>query len=97
VVKGTWVYDSAHEGWNEIHPIKHCQRIGTWEGSWTAAGFPPGYEKEAVDRWCGAIGKAADPLVVSEQERPENQWQIHPSVDGCRPAEATPPAEPHIG
>jgi hypothetical protein len=31
VVKGTWVYDSAHEGWNEIHPILHCQRIGTWK------------------------------------------------------------------
>lgn len=29
VVKGSWVYDSAHEGWNEIHPIKHCQTIGT--------------------------------------------------------------------
>lgn len=23
-VQGTWVYDSAHEGWNEIHPIKDC-------------------------------------------------------------------------
>src|SRR5262249_30822863 len=33
VVKGTWVYDSFHEGWNEIHPIKHCQRIGTWNGT----------------------------------------------------------------
>lgn len=36
-VRGTWVYDSAHEGWNEIHPIKHCQRIGRWEGSWEKA------------------------------------------------------------
>jgi hypothetical protein len=30
VVKGTWVYDTAHTGWNEMHPIKHCQRIGKW-------------------------------------------------------------------
>jgi hypothetical protein len=28
-VSGTWVYDSAHEGWNEIHPIKKCLRLGT--------------------------------------------------------------------
>ena len=27
-VRGDWVFDSAHEGWNEIHPIKHCQLIG---------------------------------------------------------------------
>ncbi|MET7767506.1 hypothetical protein [Nocardia sp. NPDC005366] len=27
-VAGTWVYDSAHEGWNEIHPIKKCLRMG---------------------------------------------------------------------
>jgi len=29
LVSGTWVYDSAHEGWNEIHPIKKCLRLGT--------------------------------------------------------------------
>jgi hypothetical protein len=27
-VQGTWVYDSAHEGWNEIHPIKDCRLLG---------------------------------------------------------------------
>ena len=26
-VKGTWVFDTAHEGWNEIHPIKQCQLV----------------------------------------------------------------------
>ena len=36
VVKGTWVYDSAHEGWNEIHPIKQCQKVGTMVEAWTA-------------------------------------------------------------
>ena len=29
LVQGTWVYDSAHEGWNEVHPIKVCQLVGT--------------------------------------------------------------------
>ena len=29
LVHGTWVYDSAHEGWNEVHPIKVCQLVGT--------------------------------------------------------------------
>ncbi len=27
-VKGDWVFDTAHEGWNEIHPIKDCKVVG---------------------------------------------------------------------
>ncbi len=96
VVRGTWVYDSAHQGWNEIHPIKQCQRIGTWEGSWTEAGFPPGHEKEAVASWCEALGKASDPLTVEEQSKPQHRWVIHPSIDGCQPAGEPAPEEPHI-
>ncbi|HEY8671373.1 MAG TPA: hypothetical protein VIL63_11075, partial [Terriglobales bacterium] len=38
VVQGGWVYDTAHEGWNEIHPIKQCQRIGTYDGNWDEYG-----------------------------------------------------------
>jgi hypothetical protein len=26
-VQGDWVFDTAHQGWNEIHPIKHCQLV----------------------------------------------------------------------
>jgi hypothetical protein len=33
-VKGTWVYDSLHEGWNEIHPIKEFRTVGKWTGNW---------------------------------------------------------------
>jgi hypothetical protein len=33
-VRGTWVYDSLHEGWNEIHPVKVCAKVGTWTGDW---------------------------------------------------------------
>ena len=53
-VKGEWVYDTAHDGWNEIHPIRHCQRIGWWIGNhekadqwaehfegWRRADLPP--------------------------------------------------------
>jgi hypothetical protein len=28
-VKGTWVFDTFHEGWNELHPVKECYRIAT--------------------------------------------------------------------
>lgn len=94
-VRGTWVYDSAHEGWNEIHPIKHCQRIGTWDGSWQAQFdlvaplVPAGVTVDARvyrDHWCDAIASAGAALTIVEQQKPENQWEIHPDVDGCQPA-----------
>jgi hypothetical protein len=81
VVKGTWVYDSAHEGWNEIHPIKHCQRIGTWGGNWAEVGDA----KAWADGWCKILDRASDPATITAQAKPENQWVIHPLIDGCDP------------
>ena len=82
LMRGTWVYDSAHEGWNEIHPIKHCQRIMDSGGGLT--GWPAD-TKDRVNRWCDAVGTAGSELTATSQQRPENQWEIHPVVDGCRP------------
>jgi hypothetical protein len=84
VVSGEWVYDSLHSGWNEIHPIRHCQRIGVWDGMWP---FDPQTER---DRWCASIASAGSPLTVEHQKEPQNKWKIHPLVDGCRPSEPDP-------
>jgi hypothetical protein len=94
LVRGTWVYDSAHEGWNEIHPIKHCQRIMNSGGSLT--GWPANIEQK-VKEWCGAVDTAQSPLTAAEQDRPENKWEIHPVIDGCNPKDPTrPPADDPI-
>lgn len=85
VVVGTWVYDTAHEGWNEFHPIKKCQRIGQWTGSWDVD------VKVLRDTWCEALAAAATPATVAAQSLPENGWEIHPLVDGCAPAEGRRP------
>lgn len=85
VVQGSWVYDSAHEGWNEIHPIKHCQKAGVWNGSWESSSVTGD-----LPSWCAAIGRAADPLTVAAQDRPENQWTIHPMIDGCTAVQDAP-------
>ncbi len=90
IVKGAWVYDSAHEGWNEIHPIKHCQETGTWNGGWDIDGT--GLTRD----WCEAIGKAQDPLTVAAQGQPANQWVIHPVIDGCDPGSDPPAGVPII-
>jgi hypothetical protein len=88
VVSGTWVYDSGHnnqgEGWNEIHPVKHCQIAGTWEGKW------PDDPKAFQDEWEDKIAEAKSPLTIADQKRPQSQWQAHPLVDGCGPEDEPP-------
>jgi hypothetical protein len=87
IVHGTWVYDSAHEGWNEIHPIKHAQRIADVANPLT--GWPKDIE-ERVKKWCGAVDAAIDAGGQGLTARPENQWEVHPEVDGCAPAPEVP-------
>jgi hypothetical protein len=76
-VYGTWVYDSFHEGWNEIHPIKACTRIGRWDGDW-----PDGFGG-IIDRVTKGFDEARHPDTKHEQERPRHDWHEHPDVDGC--------------
>jgi hypothetical protein len=86
-VFGTWVYDAGHnnegKGWNEIHPIKMCTRIGVWKGSW-----PPDINDQET-QWQKAVDDATSPATTEQQQLAQNQWQIHPVVDGCQPQ--TPP------
>lgn len=75
-VFGTWVYDPWHVGWNEIHPVKVCTKIGTWEGDWN---FPP----DVILRLRTQFELATDEATKSAQAQPQNQWVVHPSIDGC--------------
>jgi hypothetical protein len=89
-VVGTWVYDSAHDGWNEIHPAKYIQAIGTtgasiggdyaWDPSWASQ--------------CGMVAQANSPPTQGNQALPANQWIIYPLVDGCGSYPAGPPPPP---
>lgn len=93
IVMGRWVYDAGHnnegKGWNEIHAIKFCERIGKWDGDWPADW--PANLKDLEEQWTQAIGKASSPLTVAQQQQPENQWQVHPLIDGCEPQSPPPP------
>jgi hypothetical protein len=99
VLKGTWVYDSAHTGWNEIHPIKQCQKIGTMIGQgWAEIQISdnpvvvqqitdiPGW----ISGWCKLLDTPNDPATVANQQLPQNQWTVHPLVDGCDPGSSPP-------
>lgn len=79
-VQGTWVYDPLHDGWNEIHPIKVCTKVGTWDGGW------PEQPSDVVFRARHAFEVARAEETLANQTRPEHQWQVHPDLDGCAPA-----------
>jgi hypothetical protein len=81
VVAGSWVYDSGHQpsGWNEIHPIKFCSPIGHYKGEW-----PPNLT-DLETFWATALGDATSTTTIELQKQPQNQWQVHPILDGCEP------------
>lgn len=85
VVMGTWVYDSAHEGWNELHPIKLCEKVGTWTGDW------PADINDIIAHWETAVKDATSPQTGAEQKNPQHHWDEHPDLDGCDPTGAPPP------
>jgi hypothetical protein len=82
-VTGRWVYDAGHNnqdlGWNEIHPVKKAAKLAVWDGDW------PSDIGDIIAGWTEKVGEAGSPLTVASQGQPENQWEIHPVIDGCDP------------
>lgn len=95
VVRGAHVYDAGHcEGWHEIHPVLHVQKIcgkddtaclsvDCFEADPTDPAVQQGVN-DLVSRWCGELGQPQEPDVILRQKAPENRWVFHPDVDGCR-------------
>jgi hypothetical protein len=79
-IRGTWVYDPLHSGWNEIHPIKVCTSMGKWNGDWSIQ-----CNNDIILRLRKAFQDAQSDETRGNQSRPEHQWQVHPSLDGCDP------------
>ncbi len=104
IVKGSWVYDSLHEGWNEIHPVKACQIILSGVDvnniDWNAITVRnPTDDSEITlgtaenvallkSSWCEYLKDAETAEENDNRLDSANDWVIHPSVDGCR---KTPP------
>lgn len=101
IVKGEWIYDSLHHGWNEIHPVRDCQIIGRMElgevdnPATPAAPWPPNLcgigldttnkVELALTRWCLKLDECRDTETHGSRADPQNDWVIHPRVDGCKP------------
>lgn len=99
VIRGRWVYDGGHDGYNEIHAVRTVQKT-------PAAPLDEAKFKDFHDEWCRDLGKVvpgdAPPVGTSSipptvtltpaqnatrdaQARPENRWTYHPAIDGCAP------------
>jgi hypothetical protein len=107
VVRGRWVYDSAHSGYNEMHAVRTVHK--TLPAPQDPVAFLAFHET-----WCSELGKVPPsppptrdphappdgPMTPAQhdtkdgQERDENRWVYHPAIDGCIPPQ--PPApDPH--
>lgn len=106
VVMGTWIYDSAHAGWNELHPVLHCQKIASvplgdlatgnpWVNlsQFSAANVMNTINQNIANQtgWCPLIQESIGEATLSNQQLPQNGWTTHPSIDGCTPPAPPPP------
>jgi hypothetical protein len=98
VVTGSWIYDSGHGGWNEIHPVMACQVIGYlpaegWAGfsytdPQTQQVFPTATPDDVLrlsEFWCGVLKGATKAEDEGNRNDPSHAWVIHPLIDGCTP------------
>lgn len=110
IIRGRWVYDAGHSGWNEFHPVISVQKLSEQEvKANVASGHSWTHFDDLYDRWCHQTGIAPLPAdvgtrpagmtpeqgaVYDAQQQPENQWDLHPLVDGCRPRHEDDPKPP---
>jgi hypothetical protein len=101
--QGRWVYDAAHQGWNEFHPLKRLQVIPLEASDWRTS-FPD--FSSWSQSWCQATmacppyappGSVPTEMTAAQQQTydsqrdPSNQWILHPLIDGCATDQPQPP------
>ena len=93
---GDWIYDNAHEGWNELHPVKKVLKLECPKGT-SVPGVDPEYPEspsslEAIekncakllaerrDQICYLLSQPRDPNVQNNQDSPSGAWIANRSV-----------------
>ena len=84
-VFGRWVYDSFHGATasNELHPVHYMIKIGcATQGDLSKGIWPPDLG-EVQQKYDAQFGVINSPLTIEIQKQPQNQWTVHPLLDGC--------------
>jgi hypothetical protein len=84
LVMGHWVYDSGHRfdhhtAYYELHPVTLLTKTTP------VTNCDPGQVILLRTQWRKAINDATSETTLANQKLPQNQWQIHPLLDGCQP------------
>jgi len=93
---GDWIFDTAHDGWHELHPVKKILKVqcpfGTTVPGVSMVAPTIHLTEEERDKqcavWLGAIARllcqrvseAGRPEVKEQQAQPKNQWVAHPRL-----------------
>lgn len=90
VIQGRWIYDSLHDGWNEIHAIHACHKIGEKDVDAPWPVLPDGTNladptavETLMDTWCNIFKGSTGAEGGGNRTDPPNQWTVHPLLDGC--------------
>jgi hypothetical protein len=97
-VFGSWVYDSLHTGResNELHPVHYMVKIGEATQGDLSAGIWPQEFGEIKLKYDQQFGVINSPGTIEIQAQPQNQWTVHPLLDGCLGAVPYPDPPPTI-
>jgi hypothetical protein len=90
VVQGRWIYDSLHDGWNEIHAIHACNKITSkdLDAPWPVLAdgtdlSDPTAVTNLMNTWCDMLAGSTGAEKGGNRTDPANQWIVHPLLDGC--------------
>jgi hypothetical protein len=95
-IVGDWIYDNAHAGWNELHPVKKLLKLQC-PNRMSVSGVDPEYpnspaslaviEKDCVTHLaaqrndiCFMLSQPRDPNVQRSQNSPRNAWIANPAL-----------------
>jgi hypothetical protein len=93
---GDWIYDNAHDGWNELHPVKKVLKLNCPKGT-SVPGVDPEYPDSpsslaAIEKYCVThlaarrndicflLNQPRDPNVQNNQDSATGAWIANPAM-----------------
>jgi hypothetical protein len=85
-VYGRWVCDTGfmHGGGNELHPVYFMCKIGETTNQAVTGGQWPAGLNDVQNKLNNFFGYIGSPAAADLQQQPQNQWNVHPVIDGCQ-------------